>query len=241
MLHLKLGTHRLKFIVDGEWRCSNELETALDVHGNLVNYIEVKAEGGVMDILGQTAVSAMSLTASGRAATLRRASVQSGTECMQLRMCVYVYVSTLLHVAHSCTSPLVDDYCQDVPFYLASKPAPSTTASSQDSVTRDAYLRSFQGGAASVPSSPGQPSSATRILSELSPLFPSQLDRIILNSHATPLAAVDYNQATLPVPNHVSLNHLFALSIKDGVMGVATTARFRKKYVSVVMYRPLVE
>ena len=51
MLELRPGTHRLKFIVDGEWKCSNELETALDIHGNLVNYIEVKQEGDVMEIL----------------------------------------------------------------------------------------------------------------------------------------------------------------------------------------------
>ncbi|ORZ38489.1 hypothetical protein BCR44DRAFT_1375328, partial [Catenaria anguillulae PL171] len=34
---------------------------------------------------------------------------------------------------------------------------------------------------------------------------------------------------SLPVPPHVSLNHLYACSIKDGVMAVAVTGRYRKK------------
>ena len=42
----------------------------------------------------------------------------------------------------------------------------------------------------------------------------------------------------LPVPNHVTLNHLFALSVRDGVMGIASTVRYRKKYMTIVYYRP---
>lgn len=41
VLELPPGTHRLKFIVDDEWKCSNDLETATDPDGNLVNYVEV--------------------------------------------------------------------------------------------------------------------------------------------------------------------------------------------------------
>jgi Glycogen recognition site of AMP-activated protein kinase len=41
VLELPPGTHRLKFIVDDEWKCSNDLEAATDPDGNLVNYIEV--------------------------------------------------------------------------------------------------------------------------------------------------------------------------------------------------------
>ena len=44
VLNLPLGTHRLRFLVDGEWRCSNELATATDSAGNLVNYVEVVDE-----------------------------------------------------------------------------------------------------------------------------------------------------------------------------------------------------
>ncbi|KAG9099019.1 hypothetical protein FS749_002307 [Ceratobasidium sp. UAMH 11750] len=48
---LKPGTHRLKFIVDEQWKCANDLPTAVDDGGNLVNYIEV-AEESVGEALG---------------------------------------------------------------------------------------------------------------------------------------------------------------------------------------------
>ena len=43
----------------------------------------------------------------------------------------------------------------------------------------------------------------------------------------------------LPEPNHVMLNHLYALSIKDGVMVLSTTNRFKKKYVTTLLYKPM--
>lgn len=44
VLKLSLGTHRFRFVVDGEMRCSNSLATATDSMGNLVNYLEVGIE-----------------------------------------------------------------------------------------------------------------------------------------------------------------------------------------------------
>ncbi|CAN6642739.1 SNF1 protein kinase subunit beta-2 [Trichomonascus vanleenenianus] len=41
VLKLPAGTHRLRFVVDNELRCSDYLATATDSMGNLVNYIEV--------------------------------------------------------------------------------------------------------------------------------------------------------------------------------------------------------
>ncbi|BFZ61466.1 galactose metabolism-related protein [Saitoella coloradoensis] len=41
VIHLPPGAHRLKFLVDDEWKLSNELQTATDSSGNLLNYIEV--------------------------------------------------------------------------------------------------------------------------------------------------------------------------------------------------------
>ncbi|ANB14517.1 Gal83p [Sugiyamaella lignohabitans] len=44
VLKLPKGTHRLRFVVDNELRCSDFLPTATDSMGNLVNYIEVGVE-----------------------------------------------------------------------------------------------------------------------------------------------------------------------------------------------------
>src|SRR5260221_6083040 len=40
-VRLPPGNHRLKFLVDEQWRCSDDLPTATDNDGHLVNYIEV--------------------------------------------------------------------------------------------------------------------------------------------------------------------------------------------------------
>jgi len=67
------------------------------------------------------------------------------------------------------------------------------------------------------------------------PFLPPQLLQVILNkdmpAHVEP--------TLLPEPNHVMLNHLYALSIKDGVMVLSATHRFRKKYVTTLLYKPL--
>jgi hypothetical protein len=39
-------SHRFKFIVDDEWKCSEDLPMASDPDGNLVNYLDVMDERG---------------------------------------------------------------------------------------------------------------------------------------------------------------------------------------------------
>ena len=43
----------------------------------------------------------------------------------------------------------------------------------------------------------------------------------------------------LPEPPHVILNHLYALSIRDNVMVLGVTHRYKTKYVTTVLYKPL--
>jgi 5'-AMP-activated protein kinase regulatory beta subunit len=43
----------------------------------------------------------------------------------------------------------------------------------------------------------------------------------------------------LPEPNHVIVNHMYALSIRDGMMVLSTTHRYKKKSVTTLIYRPL--
>ena len=69
--------------------------------------------------------------------------------------------------------------------------------------------------------------------SAVPPILPPHLLQVILND---PDKA---NATILPQPNHVMLNHLYALSIKDGVMVLSATHRFRKKYVTTLLYKPI--
>uniref|UniRef100_A0A1I8IG12 5'-AMP-activated protein kinase subunit beta-1 n=1 Tax=Macrostomum lignano TaxID=282301 RepID=A0A1I8IG12_9PLAT len=66
------------------------------------------------------------------------------------------------------------------------------------------------------------------------PVLPQQLLQVILNRPTD--SRLDPN--LLPEPEHVMLNHLYALSIKDGVVVLSTIHRYRKKFVTTVMYKP---
>ncbi|CAM4890114.1 unnamed protein product [Rotaria socialis] len=66
------------------------------------------------------------------------------------------------------------------------------------------------------------------------PFLPPHLLNIILNKDT----AAHYEPALLPEPNHVMLKHLYALSIRDGVMVLSTTTRYRHKFVTTCFYKP---
>jgi 5'-AMP-activated protein kinase regulatory beta subunit len=67
------------------------------------------------------------------------------------------------------------------------------------------------------------------------PVLPPHLLQVILNKD-TP---VHCDPNVLPEPSSVMLNHLYALSIKDGVMVLSATHRHRKKYVTTLLYKPI--
>ncbi|CAM9119575.1 unnamed protein product, partial [Ectocarpus fasciculatus] len=63
------------------------------------------------------------------------------------------------------------------------------------------------------------------------PLLPPHLRQIILNK-PTPSG----DPLALPVPHTVTLNHLYCTAIKDGMMVLGCTQRYREKYVTLVFY-----
>ncbi|GBM21030.1 5'-AMP-activated protein kinase subunit beta-1 [Araneus ventricosus] len=67
------------------------------------------------------------------------------------------------------------------------------------------------------------------------PVLPPHLLEVILNKDV----GLNNEPILLPEPNHVMLNHLYALSIKDGVMILSATLRYKKKYVTTLLYKPI--
>eukprot|EP00056_Hartaetosiga_gracilis_P003221 m.61058 g.61058 ORF g.61058 m.61058 type:complete len:293 (+) comp11375_c1_seq1:44-922(+) len=66
------------------------------------------------------------------------------------------------------------------------------------------------------------------------PRLPPHLLKVTLN------AEPENNDPTqLPIPNHVMLNHLYALSIKDNVIVLGSSSRYKKKFVTTVVYKPM--
>ncbi|CAH8431679.1 unnamed protein product [Schistosoma turkestanicum] len=67
------------------------------------------------------------------------------------------------------------------------------------------------------------------------PLLPPHLLQGILNMDTN----IHCDPNLLPQPNHVIVNHLYALSIKDGVIVLSVITRFRQKFVSTLFYKPI--
>ncbi|KAI8143213.1 hypothetical protein BJV82DRAFT_668849 [Fennellomyces sp. T-0311] len=174
VLELPSGTHRLKFIVDDEWKCSNEMETATDPDGNLVNYLQV------MDEENEDVVEELD-------ATDRDARSRSSTP--------------------------TSEYTSEIPPDLLALAKSLSAEEGEENTNSLALEWEHQ-----------QP-----------PSLPPHLEKVLLNSQNIS----DEDNSVLPEPNHVTLNHLYASSIKDNVMALSTTTRYRKKYVTTMYYRPV--
>lgn len=68
------------------------------------------------------------------------------------------------------------------------------------------------------------------------PNLPPHLRLIILNKPPT-----TSDPLTLPVPQHVSLNHLYCTAIRDGMMVLGATQRYRQKHMTLVFYSQMSE
>lgn len=66
------------------------------------------------------------------------------------------------------------------------------------------------------------------------PTLPSFLSKVILNQ---PTPTGD-DSSVLQVPVHSVLSHLATSAIKDGVIAVSATCRYRRKYVTTILYKP---
>ncbi|WFD24905.1 hypothetical protein MEQU1_003611 [Malassezia equina] len=78
------------------------------------------------------------------------------------------------------------------------------------------------------------------------PQLPRQLEKVILNAAVTSdqvqintAAALVDDNSVLPAPNHAVLNHLATGAIKNGVLAMGMVTRYKNKYVTTVLYRPV--
>ncbi|KAL5479516.1 hypothetical protein EMCRGX_G023043 [Ephydatia muelleri] len=95
--------------------------------------------------------------------------------------------------------------------------------------------RDKAGHQASPPGSYCQDMPPRSAASSFPPHLPPLLQQTALNED---LPSLD-DPTLLPDPSHVSLNHLYALSIKDNVLVLGATHRYKEKYVTTLMYKPV--
>ncbi|WFD34253.1 hypothetical protein MCUN1_001090 [Malassezia cuniculi] len=213
MLYLPPGTHRLKFIVDNRWRVSNELNTASDGDGNMVNYIEIP---NVMQPTRATSESADDTSDDALAQAIADLRTQQQNIHTQPRGEWEEMLGDEL------SGSIDDTWTSDVPVSVE-------FAQETEEALHDNAL-----------------GSDAQALLPMPPMMPPQLEKVILNSSpanmsgsiCVPSSVVD-DTSVLPAPNHAVLNHLAASAIKNGVLAVGSVQRYKRKYVTTLLYRPV--
>ncbi|USW51603.1 Putative SNF1 protein kinase subunit beta-2/beta-3 [Septoria linicola] len=255
-VYLPPGTHHVKFLVDGEMITSHELPTTVDWTNILVNYIEVVAPllsddkqppepAKPIDIPG-TALTAGQATGSEEAAArpLADQTQPPETEADLPSTLQPTDGSTEQQPAEATASipiPATPTPRQTEPQPVPedkSKPAP---APATPKVPRAKYTNSIPEFLIDLDnySNPEDEKyqRAQRVTNTLPqpPSLPMFLNKSILNG-ATPHKD---DASVLIMPNHTVLNHLATSSIRSGVLATSGTTRYKRKFLTTIMYKPI--
>ncbi|KAI9847808.1 MAG: hypothetical protein M1837_001701 [Sclerophora amabilis] len=206
------GTHHLKFIVDGDMRTSDDLPTAVDYTNILVNYIEVSADS-IPTTSDSTAAQPGSTD--DRTDPPAQAHPPAGVHPPLVLPSTPTTKPSVAPAPPNATESLTattakaKSYTSKIPQYLLDLDAPEDSS---------AY------GRASVAISHLPPP----------PSLPLFLGKSILNG-STPMKD---DSSVLTMPNHTVLNHLATSSIKNNVLATSGTTRYKRKYITTVMFKP---
>ena len=222
--NLKRGKHAFKFIVDDEWRFAPDQPTVADIEGRINNFIDVtdfKAYTGDTEFENERHAVHCSRAAEAAAVAARRNNNSNGGGGKN-----------------------ADDSGHSSPTGSA---APGSdhdeNSSAGGSAGGGGGVKGRGKGGARGGSSAGAADLDGEVyghsmpdLDEYTkepPPLPPHLRHIILNK---PPQLQD--TAALPVPQHVALNHLYCTAIKDNMMVLGITQRYKMKSCTTVYYSP---
>ncbi|KAK4475126.1 hypothetical protein MN116_002213 [Schistosoma mekongi] len=212
IIDLPLGEHQYKFIVDGHWKLDQNQPVFTSPTGVQNNVIQVKESD--FDVL--TALSHD--MANSRGSNEDRSS---GTPAIPFQLSEGkcdppASEMEIPHISGSGSGSPPGEYSRFIP----STPLEALSAQA--------------GSGGTLPSATHNNSSdPKRALTP--PLLPPQLLQVILNRDTN----IQCDPNLLPQPDHVMVNHMYALSIKDGVIVLSAITRYRQKFVSTVLYKPI--
>ncbi|KAI0631974.1 5'-AMP-activated protein kinase beta subunit, interation domain-containing protein [Trametes polyzona] len=266
-VYLLPGTHHFKFIVDDQIRLTNDYPRAVDDRdGTLANYVAVTAPTGTGSPVQQH-VAPNNTTAHpnhdnsfwSESSTTVGGSSGKGKEAEWTTVIPPELIAAAaeeeayLTSADSNTSSTSGMPAPNIPpapvlprhldkLILNARPANlgMTAAELQAGASEDA--RAGASGAAAPPpplnlpvvTASGTDVTATLLAQQASgpPTPPA--------TQARPWdgPGVSDDASVLPVPSHVVLHHLSTSAIRNGVLAVANTTRYRKKYITTIYYKP---
>lgn len=201
------GTHRFKFVVNNEVKCSNFIPTATDNSGHFVNYLEVfPTENDFNRDLNSKSKSSLRTMDSKLGLTKDDDDMGGG-------------YSRYYGDQEENTNPSFGKE----PEYITSIPAIFT----DPKVMEEYYM--------TLDNNERKGNYAQQWL--IPPQMPPHLENVILNGYSSSDKA--NTSGALSIPNHVVLNHLATTSIKHNTLAVASVVRYKKKYVTQILYAPL--
>ncbi|KAK1061711.1 galactose metabolism-related protein [Friedmanniomyces endolithicus] len=243
IVNLKPGTHHLKFMIRGDQTTCDDYPTTVDWAGNFVNYIEVVAPPAPVAehalaisepvLAPGTGSSAGAVTAKGEPAAARPIDIRTGTRASETLPSTPQgtaghdgALSTARGGPHS--SGLHDQDQERRPTAPPRQRVPRPKYTSEI----PAFLLDLDGHNTDDQRS----DRAKRVEQNLPqpPTLPMFLGKSILNGQ---MPHKD-DASVLPMPNHTVLNHLATSSIKHGVLATSGTTRYKRKFLTTIMYKP---
>ena len=193
VIHVRPGTHHIRFIVDSIMQCSKNLPTTVDFGNNLVNYIEVSAD----DL---PRIVPVSTEATGTPVINAESKTHSPPKSAETKAAEEEKIKAAKSAPKKKPVLPPGRYSSQIPQYLLD------LDKAEDSTA-------YQYAAAAIEKLPTPPS------------LPGFLGKPILNA-ATPMKD---DNSVLTMPNHTVLNHLATSSIKNNVLAVSATTRYKRK------------
>lgn len=192
-IHVRPGTHHVRFIQDGIMKCSALLPTTVDFGNNLVNYIEVSADDLPHDD-GSVNIPSEPIGGSENKAEINQPEPVPAEERTKPKP-----------VSRMKPAISQSQFTSEIPQYLIDMDKP------EDS-------REYRYALAAIEKLPAPPT------------LPGFLGKPILNSNAP----MKDDNSVLIMPNHTVLNHLATSSIKNNVLAVSATTRYKRKVCAIV-------
>ena len=222
--NLRRGKHAFKFIVDDEWRFAPDQPTVADIEGRINNFIDVtdfKAYTGDTEFENERHAVHCSRAAAEAAKVKNAAAIAQQTK------------SSSSGSSEQSSSSVISPHHHQL-----------DDNSSGGAGGRGNTHKAAGGGAAGKGASKS-PGGIADLDGEIyghsmpdldeytkePPPLPPHLRHIILNK---PPQLQD--TAALPVPQHVALNHLYCTAIKDNMMVLGITQRYKMKSCTTVYY-----
>lgn len=247
-LGLSVGTHRFRFVVDNELRFSDFLPTATDQMGNFVNYAEVSPEQVQAYLQKQREKELQKQEQAEKKAKHQR--VDSGLtqeqEQYQQQQSQPQGRSRASSISKSRSDSIWrltnddddmgngysryhDEECEGNPLFKKYQYINDIPPIFTDPKVMEQYYMAID------KQSKQQNGQQQAWLHP--PQLPPHLENVILNNFNS--QDKDNNSGALPIPNHVVLNHLATTSIKHNTLAVASVVRYKRKYLTQVLYAPL--